>query len=377
MILHILPDDKFIDMAYDMFEKASPQNNLFIVETNRKSFKYIKNSAVKKISSFEISSKKFIDSLKDYEFIVIHWLDDMKLSIIQKADSSVKFLWIGWGGDYYQYIQQELLMSKTKHLKEILFKQHRQSFLPKAKSYIKKFLLTSKIDNLENVINKIDYFAPVLSSEYELVAKNFNNFKPKYLEWNYGTIDDNIVGIQDMDESSINILLGNSATFENNHLEAFSMLEMLNIEDKKIICPLSYGDDIYTKEIIKVGYKKFGNRFEPLLEFMTLEQYNSIISTCSVVIMNHLRQQALGNITVMMYAGAKIFINKKNPIYDHYLKMGAIIFSMDELNDVSICKRLTKDEIELNQKVLQDNFNNNAMLQKTKALIVKLNELKK
>lgn len=26
MILHIVPDDKFIDMAYNMFEKASPNN---------------------------------------------------------------------------------------------------------------------------------------------------------------------------------------------------------------------------------------------------------------------------------------------------------------------------------------------------------------
>jgi hypothetical protein len=85
--------------------------------------------------------------------------------------------------------------------------------------------------------------------------------------------------------------------------------------------------------------------------------------------MNHLRQQALGNITVMMFYGAKIFLNKKNPAYTFYKNLGAVIFSIDELNNESLNIGLTTQEIEKNRKILLDNFNKDTMLKKTKQLI--------
>ncbi len=49
------------------------------------------------------------------------------------------------------------------------------------------------INNIEKVFNKIDYFSPVLYEDYLLVKNKFKNFKPKYIDWNYGTLEDDLI----------------------------------------------------------------------------------------------------------------------------------------------------------------------------------------
>ena len=90
--------------------------------------------------------------------------------------------------------------------------------------------------------------------------------------------------------------------------------------------------------------------------------------------MNHLRQQAVGNIVTMMYFGAKIFLNKENPVYDFFINIGAVIFSMEELNYENINLRLTKEEIEINKIILKKYWSRDIMVEKTKKLIELLNK---
>ena len=164
-------------------------------------------------------------------------------------------------------------------------------------------------------------------------------------------------------------MLGNSASYENNHIEALDLVADLDLSDRKVICPLSYGLDNYAKEIINYAEKKLGDKFDPLINFIKIEEYNQIISTCSIVIMNHLRQQAVGNIVIMMFFGAKVFLNKENPTYDFFKNNGAVIFSMDELTDENINIELTEEQKNTNKEVLKKYWTRDVMLDKTRKLI--------
>ena len=113
MILHLCTDQKFIDMAYDMFEKASPNNNEFMIISKTKNFKYIKKTPITTIKPFEFYSQKFVNSLQKYDFVVIHYLHDIFAQLIIKTPTNVKFIWIGWGGDQYDKIPFELYLEKT------------------------------------------------------------------------------------------------------------------------------------------------------------------------------------------------------------------------------------------------------------------------
>lgn len=63
-------------------EEASPDNNEFIVVTKQKRIKYIKTTPVNTISSYDILSEKFTKKLSEYDFIVLHTLNDMNKKIV-------------------------------------------------------------------------------------------------------------------------------------------------------------------------------------------------------------------------------------------------------------------------------------------------------
>lgn len=371
MILHIVTDDKFIDMAYNIFEKASPNNNEFMVVTDINKFKYIKTTPITKIKKQNILSKRFAKELTKYDFVVLHKLNDIGKKLVLNSNKKVKFLWIGWGFDYYCYLEIDLLLNQTLQLQNKLVNKNKFDW-KKTFKYIKDFIKYNTIykgtQQIHEVFNRIDYFAPVLYEDYLLVDQQFKNFHPKYSDWNYGTLEDDLVK-QNLTISGINILLGNSATFENNHIEAIDAISSLDLENRKVICPLSYGDEVYANEIINYGINKLANKFESLREFMNIEEYHKIISTCSIVVMNHLRQNAVGNIVTMMYFGAKIFLNKKNPAYAFFKNNGAIIFIMEDINNDSLKTILTDSEKNINREVLKRYWSKNVMLEKTKVLI--------
>ena len=89
-----------------------------------------------------------------------------------------------------------------------------------------------------------------------------------------------------------NILVGNSAHPENNHLDIAYKLKTINLSNRKIIVPLSYGDNKYKKIILKKYKNIFGNKFKPLLDFISIKDYLNILKSCNICIMGHLRQQA-------------------------------------------------------------------------------------
>lgn len=375
MILHIVIDDKFIDTGYRTFEEVNPDNNKFVLISKPNKLNYIKNIPIEFIHPKKALSNKFLNSLKVYDFVVLHWLDDMKMQLVLKAPKDVKFLWIGWGGDYYKYIKKDLLLPLTrKSIENNYNKGNMLSELKVFKNNIKKYINRNKRKDIGKIVNRINYFAPVLEEDYHLLSKDIDNFRPKYIDWNYGSIEDLIPNKENNFINGNNILIGNSGYCENNHIDAFELLNSIELNGRKVICPLSYGDKTYTSIVINKGNELFGDNLIALLSFLPLQEYISIIKSCSIVIMNHLRQQALGNINIMMFIGAKVFLNKENPIYSFYLKHGAVIYNTDELNNDIISYPLNKTEINKNREILFKLWNRENMLLKTKKLINTIKE---
>lgn len=365
--LHIIHDEKFIDTAHRLFEAVSPGNNQFLLISESGAITYIKETPVKIISKKELLNASFLSTLTHYDMVVLHYLDNIKLQLLACAPQNVKFVWLGWGADYYYLIYSnpcELLKPLTQHI----YNKHRKPIIIRIITKVIRELLSSKISRSE-VINKVSYFAPVLLEDYQLLKNALPNFKPQFLSWNYGTLEDDMIkGLEEVSISGNNILLGNSATYSNNHFDTLELLKSIPLSDRKIYCPLSYGNSSLKKDIIKRGKRLYGEDFIPVTDFMPIEQYVQLISSCSIVIMNHLRQQALGNIVIMMYLGAKVFIDKKNPIYSFFKKEGAFVYSLNEFVS-EYPNRLDMVSVEQNRHVLQRHWSRKVILEKTKLLI--------
>lgn len=107
---------------------------------------------------------------------------------------------------------------------------------------------------------------------------------------------------------------------------------------------------------------------------MPYEEYTELIGTCSNAIMNHHRQQGAGNIVVMLFLGANVYLNRINPYYSYLKEKGAVVFTVEELSDSPelLDSRLSKDEIEQNRQILMSSSNEKATLDKTERLINKV-----
>ncbi len=116
-----------------------------------------------------------------------------------------------------------------------------------------------------------------------------------------------------------NIYVGNSASNSSNHFDIFLQLKKLNLDNRKVVVPLSYGCSRYRFLVNLLGKQIFDDKFKPLLEFLPISDYNQILSDCNIMIFNHKRSQAIGNILFGIWAGHKVFLRKCNPVY-HYLK---------------------------------------------------------
>ena len=76
MILHLLHDEKIVNRTIDLFEEAYPDNNLFVVFSGKKKFRFVE----KRLNV--ISYKEFFRSRNDYVFsaIIIHFLNIRKIN---------------------------------------------------------------------------------------------------------------------------------------------------------------------------------------------------------------------------------------------------------------------------------------------------------
>jgi hypothetical protein len=370
MILHIVVDSIFIDMANKIFEKATPGQNFFIYVGKERPAN-IKKTPITIISKKMFLSDSFAQSLVKYDMVILHYLSDNNLQFIAKIPKDIKVIWIGWGADYYDLItggdESKLFLPITKSLYEI----NRKKMYVRIVQKIKKGAGSIILGNVKKkeLINRINYFSAPLIEDYILIKIVLPNFSPRYIFWNYGTLEDDLIyGFENLTFSGNNILIGNSATYENNHLDTFKFLSEINMGGRRIISPVSYGNPEYRDIVIRFGKNYWGSHFIPLVEFMPLEKYIEILRTCSVVIMNHIRQQALGNIIATMNFGAKIFLNTKNPIYQFFKKEGAYIYSINQLES-EINTPLTEDQIKHNRTILMKHWSREIQLIKTKKLI--------
>lgn len=56
------------------------------------------------------------------------------------------------------------------------------------------------------------------------------------------------------------------------------------------------------------------DRFEPLVDFMPLLEYDAYLRRCGVLIMNQTRQQGMGTVVAALWRGARVYMND-TPLY--------------------------------------------------------------
>jgi len=378
-ILHIVTDSKFIDHAFPVFEKVFPNSNDVAVFTSRMPIKYIKLKPryveVKRKIHFFRKPKLPKDFYENYDLVVFHSLGPLTYPELKNISNDVATIWLGWGFDYYADFLSSppMLLEKTGTLNVGV---NRDYFKSMAARFVRKVVETFQVRTEKvRAVERISVFSPVLPEEYKMVkdSRGWKSF-PEYASWNYGTLEDNLIkGFEEETVVGDGILVGNSATLTGNHAEAFDLLRKLQVKGRRVVVPLSYGDAKLTNKLINMGGECFGADFEPLIDFMPIEDYVDIIKNCGYVIMNHVRQQAVGNIVIMLYLGARVFVRRENPVYNFFTKSGVMLSTIQELevNSELLHQPLTQSERDINRAIVSEYWSRERAYERTKELVEK------
>lgn len=335
------PDDKFIPFLQSIFEEAVPNANQWRIRaTDPGTVFSVKNHATQFVDTKYLHSTSFSSDVRNAKCLIFHSLGISQkdaIAVLRVIPSNLPIVWRGWGIDYYDYIAKahnfELVMPETKEAMGWETAPPSTSFFGIAKRYAKGLvedgLATATTGRL---LKRINYFSCCVPDDYDSLKKSLPGFRATFLPLNYYSMEDVFLrGNNQNILSGRDILLGNSGNPTNNHLEAMRLLSRIGVEGRKVIVPLSYGGiPRYHEMVIRQGEKLLGKSFIPLTKFLTIQEYNTLISTCGNVMMNQLRQQGMGNISAALMRGAKVFLNRENPIYTYYSRMGVKIYSITE-----------------------------------------------
>ncbi|HVE13967.1 MAG TPA: TDP-N-acetylfucosamine:lipid II N-acetylfucosaminyltransferase, partial [Elusimicrobiota bacterium] len=221
----------------------------------------------------------------------------------------------------------------------------------------------------ERAFRRVDFFSSPIPGDYDRLRERLPQLRARYTQLNYGSVEATIdVGPKSITGS--NILVGNSADWANNHAEAFLSLRGVDLGSGKLVVPLSYGDPACREAVIKLGSATFGDRFAPVLELLPLEKYHELIATCAVAVMNHVRQQALGNVEAMLFKGARVFVRPESPVYSFLRERGACIGDASKIEGAggSLFEPLTADERLRNRRVVESFWGQDVVLGNIAAL---------
>lgn len=346
-IVHIIANDKFIKPFIDVVEKNFHIRDhlfIFMYGRNENDFPITKAENIVNINNLFVGKKNIIKLsknitpyIKQADKVILHSLfsSDLINYLYLNQTFLKKCYWVMWGGDLYPHV-----ISK-KTLRN-LFGRYRK----------------------KQVIKKLGGLITYIKGDYEL-AQKWYGAKGKYYEcFMYPSNLYKEYDIEEKKHQMINIQVGNSADSTNNHLEVFEKLEKYKTENIKIIVPLSYGNNTYRKEIIEQGKKRFGEKFEPLTEFMPFNNYLDLLAEIDIAIFNHNRQQAMGNIITLLGLGKKVYMRNNITPWKMFENIGIDVYDVANIT-IDLLEEDIKKE---NKKRVKEHFSDENYLKQLKNL---------
>lgn len=345
-ILHIIDDKKFIPYCQATFNLEELKNSY--------------------ITSQELANYRH--NLTSFDLVIIHYLEYQTSKFLNDSSLSIPVIWFCWGGDVFDLgiFFNRFVLNRTKALRvKLAFRSNfRLGLITLAKTLSPKiFNMNSASLEVIRAIDQIDVMVPVVPGDY-WILKNTFDIKPALFHLNY--VNPIFEQKNPTELTSNNILLGNSANFTSNHIEAINSLSKLDLGSRKVIIPLNYGDTFSKEYICDYANNVLPNHTQCITDFLSFEDYQKILASCSILVMNHMRQQAVGNLVQGIMNGANIYLNKTSTVYE-FLKSERFIVS--EMDDLGNLRGLNEEEKEFNRMRCIEVFGQEQQHQKVKELI--------
>ncbi len=302
MILHVMIIEKFMPAyIYFIMEHFDVSQHRFVFITSPKcQYGLQPNHSVE----FLYRDEDFL-TLENYfdmaEKIILHglWRDKINDLLVQNKGWLDKSFWVMWGGDFY----------------------HKNQYKP---------------SQLE-VIRKVGHLVTFMKEDVDWVRQNYQS-TGQYMEcFAYpSNIFNSGLHKREASVSGKNIMVGHSGVEDNIHVEIFNLLHERLPCNINVWCPLSYPlMNNYIANVVNVGSKIFGERFTPLLSWMSKHEYDNFLDSVDVAILPSWRQHAMGNIINLLGRGIHVYINEQTTSWQFLKRLGLHVDSYSKINGLS------------------------------------------
>ena len=281
---------------------------------------YITNNSIKVNVSFYKSYASLLKSiLNTHHKVILHELTTNRLALQLLLNPSLchRCSWVIWGGDLYHYAFFGLDFSSLKRFVINFFIRR-----PVIRRFNKVICLRQDFDLAKTMYELDENFLlglyPVKYEEHAIIKEGSKKDLPR-------------------------IMVGHSASSNNNHSSIFEMLRTKHNQDFYVICPLSYGDLIYRETVLAEGFLIFGDYFLPILEHMDLTDYQKFIGTIDVLIFDAPRQQGIGNLMLAIRSLKKIYMRPETTPFQWLRDCGVLLSSVYDLPKADLEEILNHD----------------------------------
>jgi len=365
MYLHIiLEEPKFPPLIRNLYETVCSDNHIFVIlgeSSKLLGFKYV--ATVRDLADL-------IGSRSDWQGVILHGILDGFEPYLDAVPRDLKLAWVVWGFEAYRYKHMANWGLLEPETSAFVF----NSFRSRMKVFVRPMAwhLRGIFRRFRRVVNRINYVVTHLESEYKLF-QDWGLISPNNV-WHEAAVllMSDVAPLSSCHYSGgrLDIQVGNSATPTNNHIDVFRRLAMEDLTGRRVLVPLSYGDDDYRDFVVRRGSEILGDHFFPIIDFMPLEQYLKQFDRCGIVILNNYRQQAVGNVIAALWAGRSLYLGPST-VYQDYKSKGLPVFSFQSEFDLNRAEISLSSLSEVRIK-LSDFIGDYAVVQKTACLLERL-----
>lgn len=321
--LHMLGISMYTKNLYEMFNiDFDGTKNIFATGNKDKNFYSISNSHLltkrKTGSPTLLFTPRFFYLLYTSNKIFFHGLFSTTRVFFFFLQPWLwkKCYWIVWGGDLYS--------AKTSDQKKSFTK-------------LKEWMKRKMIPRLAGVITLTEGDQQLVRDWYGYHGNFYLTSYPIPLQ-SIG-MKEKLSNRLNRKSDTINIVIGNSATDTNHHYEVLDQLKKYKDENIHIFLPLAYGFgewQEYGRKVTSYATEIFGtDKVTPIVNRMSGEEYTDYMRKMNIAIYNNDRQQAMGNIAIMLAVGAKVYIRTDTNMWDHYLKLNQKMYDISDIEHLS------------------------------------------
>lgn len=347
-ILHIFVDDKFPKGVYGRYQKEGSTNNICAIFKKNECLKFVGDIEGLNVLSGRRQIRNFLKET-NYDAVFFHSLPVESWPYVQYVPEDKIVIWWAWGYDLYDlpyglkpFIKVGLFKPLTRKVLDSNY-MHRVNLLIHSYKYLYYAIIRQKI------IKRINYFQPVTSIEYKLMFRNKGfNAKEYYDSSSFQSSDCELIKRKDKGD----VLFCNSAHPTNNHLDVANTMNRIDLDNRDVFIPVSYGSDSY-KGVLKSKLKIKGANLVFLECLLPKDEYYNMISKCSYFVSGVMRQQSMGNISYCLLNGIKIFLYKDSLPYQYLKEGGYNVYAIEEINENSFNTALSLNEAKLNRELME------------------------